>query len=324
MDQCSASETIDVDAVYNTMGLAGNRRVAELLDRILGLDADGVLRSFNGMWMDGKNPAVLLNELNALMRDVLMLHVAPRGALDLLSGGYDSATLNAFSKRLTAEELLCAMGTVQDTLDRLRDAANPKMQVELCLVSLCEGAAGDSTAALRARISRLEEDMAHGIPVREERWPDEREEDTYEDDAYSEQEDYREEEPPVFSDPPDEFPAETPGEDPPAPPPSLSFQDILDAVKPQLPLGLRYSLDDTSKLRGTLLDDTLRLQALPPFVYDSLNKQDILQLFSAEARRLLGHEMRVQLTELRPDQPEQRNLEELRQFSVVHFDDNKH
>ena len=35
LDQCSASETIDLDAVYSAMGLAGNRRTASLLDRIL-------------------------------------------------------------------------------------------------------------------------------------------------------------------------------------------------------------------------------------------------------------------------------------------------
>ena len=307
LDQCSASETIDVDAVYNTMGLAGNRRVAELLERILGRDAEGVLRSFNGMWMDGKNPAVLLNELNALLRDVLMLHVAPRGALDLLSGGYDTATLNAFSKRLTAEELLCAMGTVQQTLDRLRDAANPKMQVELCLVSLCEDAAGDSIASLRARISRLEEDIARGVPLRTERPA---------------------EEPPLPEEPeeaqreayPDEYPEEVRAEEEASPVPATQgFPDILAAVKPQLPLGLRFNVDDPNKLRGTLEGDTLRLEALPPFVYDSLKKQDILQLFSTETRRILGREMRVQLTELKPSRRETRDLEELRKFPEVHF-----
>ena len=65
--------------------------------------------------------------------------------------------------------------------------------------------------------------------------------------------------------------------------------------------------------------DTLRLEALPPFVYDSLRKQDILQLFSAETRRLTGREMRVQLSELKPGPREVRDLEELRRFPEVSF-----
>ncbi len=320
LDQCSAHETIDVDAVYSTMGLAGNRRVAELLECILRHDAEGALRSFNGMWMDGKNPSVLLSELNSLLRDVLMLHVAPKGALDLLSGGYDTGTLNAFSKRLTAEELLCAMRTVQQTADRLREAASPKMQVELCLVSLCEDTAGDSFASLRARISRLEEDMARGGPIRRESASDQRE-------PYMETEEPEAFDAPVREEPPEEMPEDPYPEDDVSPaeekglaaPPEIGFPDILEAVKPQLPMSLRFYVDDPGKLRGTLAGDTLRLEALPPFVYDSLRKQDILQLFSTETRRLTGREMRVQLSELKPGQREVRDLEELRRFPEVSF-----
>ena len=325
LDQCSAAETIDVEAVYNTMGLAGNRRVAELLDSILKHSTESVLRSFNGMWMDGKNPSVLLGELNGLMRDVLMMHVAPKGAIDLLSGGYDLTTLNAFSKRLTAEELLSAMETVQGAINLLRDAPNPKMQVELCLVSLCENTAGDSIASLRARISRLEEDVARGVTIREEREQEDAEE--------------RERLP--------ERPIEEPEEDidlsafqevqpedayfdrrPAAPvepeaPIEASFPDVLSAVKPSLPFGMRIYLDDPGKLRGSLAGDVLQLEALPPFMYNSLNKQEILQLFATEARRLLGREVRVQLTELKPQQREVRDLNELRQFPEVHFNENK-
>ena len=104
-----------------------------------------------------------------------------------------------------------------------------------------------------------------------------------------------------------------------AAPPEIGFPDILEAVKPQLPMSLRFYVDDPGKLRGTLAGDTLRLEALPPFVYDSLRKQDILQLFSTETRRLTGREMRVQLSELKPGQREVRDLEELRRFPEVSF-----
>lgn len=326
LDQCSAAETIDVDAVYNTMGLAGNRRVAELLDRILKHEAEGVLRSFHGMWMDGKNPSVLLGELNSLMRDVLMLHVAPKGALDLLSGGYDTATLNSFAKRMTAEELLSAMETVQNTLNKLRDATNPKMQVELCLVSLCEETAGESIASLRARISRLEEEVARGVTIRREIAEEDREErERLPERPVEEPEDdldlsaFQEEQPE------DAFLDRRPAAVSPAPaaPIEATFPDILNAVKPSLPFGMRIYVDDPGKLRGRIEGDVLRLEALPPFMFNSLNKQDILQLFASEARRLLGQEVRVQLAELKPQQREVRDLNELRQYPEVHFTDKK-
>ena len=49
LDQCSASEKIDLEAVYSAMGLAGNRRVAELLDHILRHNTEAALKAFSGM-----------------------------------------------------------------------------------------------------------------------------------------------------------------------------------------------------------------------------------------------------------------------------------
>ena len=339
LDQCSAADPIDLDAVYNTMGLAGNRRVAELLDGLLTHDTEGTLRRFNGMWMDGKSPASLLGELGSLMRDVLMLHVAPKGAQDLLSGGYDSSTLSGFARRMTTEELLCAMETLQRATDALRDAKNPKMTVELCLVSLCDNAAGESIASLRARISRLEEDVARGIPARpmkatEREVPPETEEDVpceerreafapspaeEEDDLDLSQ--FQEEQPEdAFLHRREETTDPQPTEKEPAP--VGNFKDVIALVKPMLPMDLRFSIDDEKKLRAVLEGSTLRLEAQPGFMFERLKKQqDVVQRIAEAARKVYGRELRVQLVELRPEQRQVRDLEELRKFPEVHFAD---
>ena len=339
LDQCSAADPIDLDAVYNTMGLAGNRRVAELLDGILNHDTEGTLRRFNGMWMDGKSPASLLGELGSLMRDVLMLHVAPKGAQDLLSGGYDSSTLSGFARRMTTEELLCAMETLQRATDALQDAKNPKMTVELCLVSLCDNAAGESIASLRARISRLEEDVARGIPARqrkatEREVPPETEEDVpceerreafapspaeEEDDLDLSQ--FQEEQPEdAFLRRREPEAAPQPTEQEPAP--VGNFKDVIALVKPMLPMDLRFSIDDEKKLRAVLEGSTLRLEAQPGFMFERLKKQqDVVQHIAEAARKVYGRELRVQLVELRPEQRQVRDLEELRKFPEVHFAD---
>ncbi len=339
LDQCSAADPIDLDAVYNTMGLAGNRRVAELLDGILNHDTEGTLRRFNGMWMDGKSPASLLGELGSLMRDVLMLHVAPKGAQDLLSGGYDSSTLSGFARRMTTEELLCAMETLQRATDALRDAKNPKMTVELCLVSLCDNAAGESIASLRARISRLEEDVARGIPARQRKTterevPAETDEDVPCEErreafapSRAEEEDdldlsqFQEEQPEdAFLHRRETEAAPQPTEA--APQPAGDFKDVIALVKPMLPMDLRFSIDDEKKLRTVLEGSTLRLEAQPGFMFERLKKQqDVVQHIAEAARKVYGRELRVQLVELRPEQRQVRDLEELRKFPEVHFAD---
>ena len=162
LDQCSMHERIDADAVYSSVGLAGKRRISELLDAVLKHDTAKALQLFAGMWMDGKDPASVLKELSSLLRDVMMLRVAPKAGLNLISGGFEDRTLQYFVKRMTAEDVVAAMITIQNTLGGLRDVSNPRTAAELCLVSLSCQADGDSVAGLRARLSRLEEQMERG------------------------------------------------------------------------------------------------------------------------------------------------------------------
>ena len=168
LDQCSGAEIIDAEAVYSSMGLAGNRRIAEMLDKILKHNSPEVLKEFSGMWMDGKDPATLLTELSNLLRDILMIQVAPKGALELISGGYDTEILRNFAKRMTKDEIVCALTTIQNSMYGLKDAKNPKTAVELCLLSLCDNGMGDSIKELKARISRIEKQVSEGIFVSRE------------------------------------------------------------------------------------------------------------------------------------------------------------
>ena len=162
LDQCSAHDKIDVDAVYTTMGLAGKRRIEELFDRIIDHDTESALKSFSKMWMDGKDPIGTLGELFTLMRDVLMLRVAPKGGAELISGGHEIALLRRYASRLTSEELTAGMGTLQDALIAARSARSPRTTAELCLVTLCSSLLKQDMPDFNARLSRIEEELASG------------------------------------------------------------------------------------------------------------------------------------------------------------------
>ena len=333
LDQCSAAEKIDVDAVYSTMGLAGNQRVAELLDSILRHDAAAALDEFSRMWMDGKDPSTLLGELNSLMRDILMTHVAPKGGMNLISGGYDSARLRGFSQRMTAEELMCAMNTVQRAQAGLRDTNSPKTAAELCLVSLCDDTAGESVGALRARISRLEERLAGGAfresapdeaDFEEYAAPPQRPERGREDDAEDDLDpaDFAEEQPEdAFLQRPDR-PQEEAGDaarEAPAMTDTELWKKICGKLAQSLPMDIRVCLDDESRVRGVSDETTLRIEALPGFMYDRLNRQELLGRFAEAAREISGRDLRVQLAELRPEQRQTRSLDELKKHKEVRF-----
>lgn len=344
LDQCSASETIDLEAVYSTMGLAGNRRTAQLMSGILDHDTDKTLRDFNSMWMDGKDPATLLTELSGLLRDTLMTHVAPKGARSLISGGYDDTTLGELSGRMTTEEIICAMETVQKYTASMRESTSPKTTAELCLVSLCDNTMGESIAELRARISRLELQISSGsfTPVREDKHPTpapaEEEPERYEpelpqrrEETYISEEDDLDPEMFMEEQPEDSFlqrggrvepepqaePEAQPKADAPAGEPT--WKDICAKAAGSLPMDIKLRLDDSASVRGKIENGTLRIEVVPGFLYGRFNRQDVLAKFSEAATALAGKEIHALLSELHDEPRPQRSLDELKQFKEVKF-----
>ena len=341
LDQCSASEKIDAEAVYSAMGLAGNLRVAELLSKIAGGDASAVLSIFASLWRDGKNPATLLTELNALMRDVLIMHVAPKSGGSLLSGGYSTESLTALARRLTRDELIYAMDNVQSALASMRDGRDMKLAAELCLVSLCDKNIIDGVPALRARISRLEEQMKQGVPLArtaetlraEEYYPED--EDAPPPRSWeTEQESEPEPDMAQFAEeqPEDSFlrgrelqktetqPAESaPAEKPAAPEKDALWAAVCDSVRDKLPGDIRGFLGDETKLCAVVEGDILRLEVMPGFVYGRVNKPDVVQRIGEAASAAAGREMRVMLSELKPKPRQTHSLEELKKYPEVRF-----
>lgn len=345
LDQCSAREEINVDAVYSAMGLAGNRRIAQLLRLVLDHDTESALKEFSALWMDGKDPATLLGELSGLIRDSMMFRVAPKGALELISGSYETATLKAFAQRMTTEEMLSAMDTLQSAAASMRDAKNPRLAAELCLVSLCESPAGESVSELRARVSRLEEQLKKGLPValpeRAVEWealndsqdrqpPIDDDEGEYRggeryDEALPEEDDI---DPLQFAEeqPEDSFllRADKAAQPEPAPEERMLSDEALwsavcDKAAAELPMDVRMHLRDGKTVQARTEGSVLRLMITAGFVFGRFNKPDIIAKLSAAATAVSGREMHVLISEMKEQPRQQRSLEDLKAFKEVRF-----
>ena len=161
LDQCAGTARIDVQDVLSTMGLAGKQQTAKLLAGIAAHDIQQVLTVFRSLWSAGGDPVSILGELAALLRDALLLQVAPGGG-QLLTGGFDRQTLEQAGRDMTAAELLAALRHVQGVLDGMGQSVNPRLTAELCLVALCRPELSEDLAQLRARVSRLEAGLSGG------------------------------------------------------------------------------------------------------------------------------------------------------------------
>ena len=166
LDQCSGSDVITTETVISAMGLAGNLRTAQLLQSIADGATAKTLEQFRSLWQDGKDPAALLDELSMLQRDLLMQAVAPRGGRELLSGGYDSETLQTLSGAFTPAQLLANLQSIQDALTAMAAQPNPRIAAELCLIRLCRPELCDDVPTLCARVDKLEQAVRSGdIPA---------------------------------------------------------------------------------------------------------------------------------------------------------------
>ncbi len=353
LDQCSVHQKIDVEAVYSSVGLAGKRKISELLDAVLRHNSEKSLQLFSGMWMEGKDPASVLRELSTLLRDVMMLRVAPKAGLNLVSGGFEARTMQYFVKRMTTEQVIAAMETIQKTLSTLRDVNNPRTAAELCLVSLCCDSAGDSIASLRSRISMLEEQLERGVPAASPslRFSPEREEGELSSSEYASSVEEEEDscDPPIKEDDSYEaFPADTPGElrssdAPPVPapptreepaepgeasvpqsaPPAANSRELWSrisaAVMPSLPLDVQMLLQDDERVSGFVDGNLLILETQNDFQARRFQRQEVLSALQSAGRSVLGRDLRVTVREKQAENRKTRSLDDLRQFKEVHF-----
>ena len=342
LDQCSGVENITVDSVYSAMGLTGNRRTAKLLGCTVKHNAEDALNLFNELWNDGKDPATLLGELNTLLRDCLMLSVAPKSSKNLISGRFDNETLSYFCKKFTNAELLSKINTISDYLNKIRFAKSPKLTVELCLIALCNPVLSEGVDELRARVSRLEEDMKNAPKVQyvsaevspsapvmdipeeelEELAPRRTYDDEPEDDIDMGQ----------FSEyqPEDDLLDKTPAVDlnPDASPEAASapvdnealWSDIMDKAESTLPVGLIPILTNPELVQCEVDYSSLQLYIAPGFFYDAINKQDVLMRIRDAANEVTGRSLTVHINDLsaKENKP-QRSLDELKKFKETRF-----
>ena len=348
LDQCSSAPVIDENAVLEATGLAGNRRVADLLSAISKNDAVAALDVFSSLWRDGKDPSSLLSDLCALMRDVLLSELAPRGGVSLMSGAYDAKTISGFARLFTKEELLRNMQRAQDAIAALRDSPSPRTCVELCLVSLCDPALNSGIPELLARISRLEagtppprapaveaapEPEPISVPESEHTYepapedeapPTPEEPPAYDDGGYVRDEPeptpepvgvYYNSEPPM-PDRPDNFPEPDPS---PAPSGMPKWSEVTAELAKELKPALMRPLTDSGLLTAEFTENSLHLTFSNSFAERRLNTPETMALIRAAASKLAGRPLDIEVTLLGGGKQPTRSVEELRGNPFVKF-----
>ncbi len=283
LDQCAAGAKgkIDAETVYATLGIAGARTAAELLGAVSRHDANGALTLFTRQYAEGKDLGALMDELVSLCRDLLLLKTAPKTGSAMLTGVCTDEELRPLLDCFTPAELLRHTRLLQDTASGFNRSANRRIDVELCLLQMCEPALDQDLQAISARLSRVETALASGtVPAAPRQAPA----------------------PEAAPDPAPRAPRQTasardPGQAPREELPVSFWADLVDAVRKWRPsMGSYINTNNSDMVVPVLRGQLLELACSTEYVRSVVDQQEIRDFVAQQASALLRRPVRVRVT----------------------------
>ena len=165
LDRTAAGgDTIDEDAVSQSVGILGGERAAELMDCIRRGALGRAVGLIGECYVDGRDLSAVLDQLLGLIRDMLLVKTAKGDISAMLSPAYPEKTVRELCQGCAASTLIAYTGMIQESLARMKNAANRRVEAELCVIRLCSLGADDYDS-LAGRVEALEEKVKHGVPA---------------------------------------------------------------------------------------------------------------------------------------------------------------
>lgn len=166
LDQCSASgQALDAVTVRQWLGCTAQEDLLELVSQCIKGDATGALTTFDQMYRQGANCALLTADLAMLMRDLMVVSTVQNPTALLSNPAAPLQPLRELAARLTLERKIANIRLLQDTMQVLPRSCNPRVDFELCLFGLCNPALCCDAESLNARIAQLEQRLDQAVPA---------------------------------------------------------------------------------------------------------------------------------------------------------------
>ena len=311
LDQCASASTGEVTAekVYECLGIAGEQKCGTLLGLCADHDTAKALALFSQLYSQGKDIGALLDELESLLRDLLVMKTAPKAGITMLSGVAPDSEVMELTKRLSTGEIVRMMELVQQTVAGFNRSAGRRMDAELCIVELCRPELSLDASALNARLTRLEDQLKSGAFVAAPKAAAQPE-------AQTEPE---EELPPIPDDsdaPPDAEAQQF------APVNSDSFWlELVGEIRQELspPVSGFFVATPTAPVRGVLRGNILELRCQGSFPAESVSAKPVQEVIARKAAARLGRAVQIKVVDVTQTGNTGR-MEQLMNFGRAHQD----
>ena len=279
LDQCAAGiqGSLKAEDVYRCLGIAGAKQAADLLRTASTHDTKTALTILGTQYSEGKDLAALLDELVSLCRDLLILKTAPGCGRTMLSGVCTDAEMQQLLPLSRSEELLRITELLQKTAAGFQKSSNRRIDVEVCLIRMCDPALDLDAESLSARISRLEESIVSGslvVPVPPAAVPE----------AKSKQPEKPQKSGPV-----------TPEQSASDELPDGFWAELVSRVKTEVSGSVSgyFKVSERSMLQPELHGDQLIIYAASDFVRTAVDDEKTRQILSQKASAILQRQVRA-------------------------------
>src|SRR5258708_6774314 len=165
-----AGETIKTEDVEKALGIAGADVLARIINGIAENKPAEALAIVDDLVMRGHNLRNFCRDVLSHLRDLLVVKVSGDPKL-LDSSSAIATTLQQQAALFSESDLVRFFHSLAETEASLKDAANPRYQVEVGLVKLMEMQRLASLGDLVGRIAELEDALRTGKPPAERKTP---------------------------------------------------------------------------------------------------------------------------------------------------------
>ena len=164
LDRAAAAGAVDEETVTAALGVMGQDDGIHLAEHFKAGDLAAAVTLLEEYYSAGRDLAAVFDQMLGLIRDALLVKTSRTDVSALISPAYTVNTLQGLCDGLAASTLIAWSRIIGDSLDRMRSAANRRVEAELCAVRLCSLGA-ENYDTLGGRVEALEEKLKNGVPV---------------------------------------------------------------------------------------------------------------------------------------------------------------
>ena len=164
LDRAAAAGAVDEQTVTTALGVLGQDDGVRLAEALKAGDLAAAVGLLDEYYNAGRDLASVYDQMLGLIRDALLVKTSKTDVSGLISPAYSVKTLQKLCDGLAASTLIAWSRVIGDALDRMRSAANRRVEAELCAVRLCSLGA-ENYDTLGGRVEALEEKLKNGVPV---------------------------------------------------------------------------------------------------------------------------------------------------------------